>query len=54
MQLKYQITDMSIDVILQWRPSLHIYSEKWREDEGGKRWKAHEEAHGSCVSFKRL
>ena len=29
MQLKYQIADMSLDVILQWRPSLHIYSEKW-------------------------
>ena len=34
--------------------SLHIYSEKWREDEGGKRWKAREEAHESCVSFERF
>ena len=32
---------MSLDVIWQWRPSLHIYSEKLQEDEGGKRWKKH-------------
>ena len=37
------MADMSLDVIWKWRPSLHIYSEKWREDGGGKRWKAREE-----------
>jgi hypothetical protein len=34
---------MSLDVIYKWRLSLHIYSEKWLEDGGGKRWKAREE-----------
>jgi hypothetical protein len=38
-----RFVDMSLDVICKWRPSLHIYSEKWREDGGGKRWKAREE-----------
>jgi len=37
------MVDMSLDVIWKWRPSLHICSEKWREDGGGKRWKAREE-----------
>ena len=34
-----EVADMSLDVIWQWRPILHIYSEKLQEDKGGKRWK---------------
>ena len=59
-----EVADVSLDVIWQWRPSLHIYSEKLREDEGGKRWKKHtdrvfpssacELLDQSCVSFERL
>ena len=36
-----EVADMSLGMIWQWRPSLHIYSGKLQEDEGGKRWKKH-------------
>ena len=40
----------------QWRPSLHIYSEKLQEDEGGKRWKNHTDRvfpSSTCESLDR-
>jgi hypothetical protein len=45
-----KFADMSLDVICKWRPSLHIYSEKWRENGGGKRWKAGKKIGGNAVA----
>jgi hypothetical protein len=45
-----RFADMSLDVICKWSPSLHIYIvKKWREDGGGKRWKAREENRREAV-----